>query len=102
MAVACAVQEPVPRDERALLFATHERDHINRRRSSAVRQSVLEAIKAGIWDFEPDVADADEFEATDALPGTDEKIKILARRAESGLPLWHPKDRRTYDDRPSL
>lgn len=31
-------------------------------------------------------------EPTDALPGTEEKIVILASRAEKGLGLHHPKD----------
>ncbi|MFV1964016.1 MAG: hypothetical protein ACC628_01240 [Pirellulaceae bacterium] len=62
-------------------------------------QSVLEAIKAGIWDFEPDNMESGKFDSTEALPGTDEKLAILARRIQSGLPLWHPRDRRTYDDR---
>jgi len=64
-----------------------------------VPQSVLEAIKAGIWDFEPDNMESGEFDATEALPGTDEKLAILASRVQAGLPLWHPRDRRTYDDR---
>ena len=65
-------------------------------------QSVLEAIRAGIWNFEPDELEVDKFEATKALPGTDEKLDILALRVEKGLPLWHPGDRRTYDDNERL
>jgi hypothetical protein len=67
-----------------------------------VPHSVLDAIKAGLWDFEPDESQDSGFEATRALPGTDEKLAVLARRVECGLPLWHPKDRRTYDDREVL
>jgi len=63
---------------------------------------VLEAIKAGIWDFEPEEAGSGQFEATKALPGSDEKLDILAARVQEGLPLWHPRDRRTYDDSESL
>jgi hypothetical protein len=29
---------------------------------------------------------------TDALPGTPEKIAVLAWRASEGLALWHPDD----------
>ena len=65
-------------------------------------QSVLEAIKAGIWDFEPNEAESGQFEATEALPGTDRKLEILASRVQAGLPLWHPQDRRTYDDSDAL
>ena len=61
-------------------------------------QSVLDAIKMGIWDFEPEQSEISEYDATEALPGTNEKLGILADRVEQGLPLWHPRDRRTYDD----
>jgi hypothetical protein len=33
-------------------------------------------------------------EPTVALPGTEEKVAILAERARMGLSLWHPKDAR--------
>jgi hypothetical protein len=69
------------------------------RRRRKVPQSVLEAIKEGVWDYEPADADSNEYEATEALPGTDEKLNELARRVERGLPLWHPQDRRTFNDR---
>jgi hypothetical protein len=58
-----------------------------------VPRSVLEAIKMGIWDFEPPEIEYSKYEASDAMPGTDEKLTILAERAKRGLPLWHAKDR---------
>ena len=61
-------------------------------------ESVLDAIKQGIWDYEPDAVDKGCFESTHALPGTNQKLAILADRLEQGLPLWHEADRRTYDD----
>ena len=61
--------------------------------------SVLEAIQAGIWDYEPSDTETSEYDSTKALPGSDEKLAVLADRVEQGLPLWHPADRRTYDDR---
>ncbi|MCA9267261.1 MAG: hypothetical protein KDA41_02265 [Planctomycetales bacterium] len=61
-------------------------------------ESVLEAIKSGIWDFEPSQAERDEFDPTPALPGTQQKLAVLAARLESGLPLWHDSDRLTYAD----
>ena len=61
-------------------------------------RSVLEAIKQGQWNFEP-VADSTDDEATRALPGTTEKLDVLAERLRQGLPLWTHSDRRTYDDR---
>jgi hypothetical protein len=38
-----------------------------------------------------------DFEPTDALPGSVEKIAVLAYRAEMGLPLWHRDDKVSYD-----
>jgi len=65
---------------------------------TVVRKSVLEAIKQGDWDFEPaDVLDS-YFDATDAMPGTREKLSILASRVEAGLPLWHGHDKMEYDE----
>jgi hypothetical protein len=63
-----------------------------------VPYSVIEAIKQGVWDFEPTPEQDDSFDATQALPGTDEKLCILAARVQQGLPLWHPSDRLTYED----
>lgn len=61
-------------------------------------ESVLDAIREGIWDFEPERVDQEKFDRTSALPGTDEKLEVLAERVQSGLPLWHNEDRATYDD----
>lgn len=38
-----------------------------------------------------------DFEATDALPGSDEKREIIRKRLESRLPLWHPNDRTDFN-----
>jgi hypothetical protein len=62
-----------------------------------VPQSVLEAIRMGQWDFEPGEAVL-PVRPTGAMPGTMEKIDVLAERLRLGLPLWHPRDRRSYDD----
>jgi len=70
---------------------------IEEKGSATVPQSVLEAIQLGIWDYEPDESESAAYEATDALPGSDEKLEVMARRIREGLPLWHPEDRRTYD-----
>lgn len=56
-------------------------------------KSVLEAIKMGFWDFEPPEVASSRFDCTDAMPGTKEKLQVLADRVRSGLPLWHPEDR---------
>jgi hypothetical protein len=59
---------------------------------------VLEAIKEGIWDYEPEQAQDEMYDSTEALPGSNTKLTILAERLAQGLPLWHPEDRRTYND----
>ncbi len=56
-------------------------------------KSVLEAIKMGIWDYEPPEVEYGKFDAADAMPGTREKLMVLAERARRGLPLWHVADR---------
>jgi hypothetical protein len=63
-----------------------------------VSRSVLEAIKQGDWNFEPSGQQVVNLKATAALPGTTEKLDVLAERLKQGLPLWHPSDRRSYDD----
>jgi hypothetical protein len=65
-----------------------------------VPKSVLEAIKMGIWDFEPAEIEFSRFEASNAMPGTNEKLRMLAERARSGLPLWHAKDRTDVESPP--
>jgi hypothetical protein len=63
-----------------------------------VPTSVLEAIKLGLWNYDPETTTGGEYDSTEAMPGTQEKIAVLAKRLERGLPLWHPRDRRTYKD----
>ncbi|MBC8356701.1 MAG: hypothetical protein H8E66_32400 [Planctomycetes bacterium] len=45
-------------------------------------------------DFAPEVNE--EFEATDAPAGSDEKIEIMRQRVALGMPLWHSSDRVDY------
>lgn len=63
-----------------------------------MRKSVLEAIKEGEWDFEPEGIEDCKFDSTGAMPGTNEKLSVMADRVASGLPLWHGCDRTDYDD----
>lgn len=56
-------------------------------------KSVLEAIKLGLWDFEPPEVECSQFDPSDAMPGTKEKLEIIAQRVRNGLPLWHIDDR---------
>jgi hypothetical protein len=59
----------------------------------------LEAIRQGDWSFEPQSSQQVNLDATVAMPGTREKLDVLAERLRQGLPLWHPEDRMSYDDR---
>jgi hypothetical protein len=61
-------------------------------------RNVLDAIRDGDWFFEPENVDPTRYQATSAIPGTDEKLNILAERARAGLPLWHESDRADYED----
>jgi len=63
-----------------------------------VSRSVLEAIKQGDWTFEPSSQEVVNLRSTAALPGTAEKLDVLAERAKLGLPLWHPRDRLSYEE----
>jgi hypothetical protein len=69
-----------------------------------VPRSVLEAIKQGDWNFEPSAEALANVKpdivqkATTAMPGTEEKLVVLAERLQRGLPLWHPADRRSFND----
>jgi hypothetical protein len=45
-------------------------------------------------DFLPE--DREDFEPTDAPAGSEDKIAILRRRIEQGMPLWHDSDRQDY------
>ena len=60
--------------------------------------TTMNAIRNGQWNFEPEDVGENQYESTGALPGSAEKVKELAVRAEGGLPLWHPSDRRSFDD----
>ncbi|MDB4640675.1 hypothetical protein OAF56_03480 [Pirellulaceae bacterium] len=67
-----------------------------------VESSILEAIRQGQWDYEPENRREDDYNSTHALPGTDQKLEVLADRIAEGLPLWHPEDRVTYDNSNSI
>lgn len=62
-----------------------------------MRKSVVEAVREGLWDFEPGELHPRQFDCTYALPGSAEKVEVMALRAERGLPLWHLEDRLTFD-----
>lgn len=45
-------------------------------------------------DFVP--KESEDFVATDAPAGSEDKIEMLRRRVELGMPLWHFEDREDY------
>ena len=45
-------------------------------------------------DFAP--TQTEDFSSTDAPAGSREKLDVLAKRIEMGLPLWHEEDRPDY------
>ena len=61
-------------------------------------ESVLDAIRRGKFNFEPEETKRDSYNRTTAMPGSDEKLNVLADRIRHGLPLWHPEDRISYDE----
>jgi hypothetical protein len=68
-----------------------------------VARSILDAVRDGDWDFEPDSYGELFFPSTGALPGSAEKLEVLCERVSRGWPLWHPADRRfavDYQDEP--
>lgn len=60
--------------------------------------SVLDAIREGQWDYEPQAISEEKFDSTKAMPGSYEKLEVLAQRVKAGLPLWHGADRIDYDE----
>lgn len=69
-----------------------------RKGDRTVHKSILDAIKEGEWDYEPENIAENRYRPTGAMPGTREKLSVLADRIQSGLPLWHGHDRTDYDD----
>ncbi|TVS11494.1 MAG: hypothetical protein EA424_23760 [Planctomycetaceae bacterium] len=59
-------------------------------------RNVFEAILKYGHDEDFDPSPSDEFAPTDAPAGSPEKIDILRKRVELGLPLWHESDRMDY------
>ena len=54
--------------------------------------STSKYARRGVVDFNGKTAQA--ALPTNALPGTEEKVAVLADRARLGLSLWHPLDAR--------
>jgi hypothetical protein len=61
-----------------------------------VCKNVFEAILRYGHDEDFAPQSSNEFHATDAPAGSQEKIEVLRRRVELGQPLWHNSDRIDY------
>jgi len=59
-------------------------------------QNVFEAIDTDGHDENFVPAVGGDFSATDAAPGSNEKIELLRQRIAGGRPLWHDGDRIDY------
>ena len=59
-------------------------------------QNVFEAILTYGHDEDYVPTTSLDFEPTSAAAGSVEKIEILRRRIEMGVPLWHKQDRHDY------
>jgi hypothetical protein len=59
-------------------------------------RNVFEAILNNGHDENFSPEESDEFIATNAPAGSEDKIEIMRRRIESGVPLWHGHDRVDY------
>jgi hypothetical protein len=59
-------------------------------------RNVFEAILNNGHDENFSPEESDEFSATNAPAGSEDKIEIMRRRMESGVPLWHGHDRVDY------
>lgn len=40
--------------------------------------------------------EGEDYTPTEAPAGSAEKLEMLARRVQAGVPLWHPDDRADY------
>ena len=56
-----------------------------------------DVIDTELDDF--DYSDCDPIIPTEAKPGSEDKVKMLAARYAAGVPLWHDED--CYDHGPS-
>jgi hypothetical protein len=98
LAAAEAIRNTGCRDSSRCFFARVFSGLVLLDRRIAVPRSLLDAIKVGEWNFEPQSVSGKDVSATTAMPGTSEKLDVMAERLRQGLPLWHPRDRMTYDD----
>jgi hypothetical protein len=59
-------------------------------------RNVFDAINETGHDEDFIPLETEQFAATSAPAGSQQKLDILAQRVALGLPLWHPEDRCDY------
>ena len=64
--------------------------------NNQVMRNVFEVIRDEGDDTNFVPVEGDDFIATDAPAGSQQKIDDLRRRLEQGVPLWHEEDRKDY------
>ncbi|MFT5328177.1 MAG: hypothetical protein ACI8P0_006089 [Planctomycetaceae bacterium] len=77
---------------------TRERLEISRDVLMKDMQNVFDAINRDGHDEDFLPMERDSFVPTDLAAGTPEKMELLRRRVEMGVPLWHERDRGDYED----
>lgn len=68
--------------------------HSRKKGGNKASNAPSKAYQLLLWlaDIEDDPQPGKECRPTDAWPGTNKKIRVLAERYERGLPLWHKED----------
>lgn len=74
--------------------ATFSRPYYARHCGKFCQQSAANKKRESLPDnYEPKLTCETLYDATDAPPGSSEKIAVMRKRMESGFPLWHSMDR---------
>ena len=58
--------------------------------------NVFEAILTNGHDEDFSPKESEDYDATNAPAGSEDKIEIMRRRIAQGVPLWHRHDRSDY------
>lgn len=91
----CTVVRIYGNPEKAGGASNHGNDYV-RRAASGDRSILHDAlIRTGhaLYEIADEVEESLDLEPTTALPGTPEKVEVMAERAAEGLPLFRRQDR---------
>jgi hypothetical protein len=76
----------------AVIVASSRRRGLKNRRT-AMTNTFWEAIKIGLWDFQPHTVDVGELEPYDETPGAREKLEVLTEHLRRTAACWEHDDR---------